>query len=62
MRDAVATVVQIAVSVLVVGLMMPLVLVTVPASRDDRVGLALSAVFLATTFVVLRLAWPKQRR
>jgi hypothetical protein len=61
MRDAVATVVQIAVSVLVVGLIMPVVLVTVPASRDDRVGLGLSAAFLTTAFVVIRLAWPKRR-
>jgi hypothetical protein len=61
MRNSVIAVVQVAISVLVVGLVMPVVLATVPATRDNRVGLGVSVLFIAMTFVIVRLAWPRRR-
>ena len=61
MRDALTAVVQVAISVLIVGLVMPVVVVTIPASRESRVGLGLSILLTALAFVVIRLAWPRRR-
>lgn len=61
MRDPVALVLQLCVSLAVSGFVMPLILVNVPSARDNHVGLILSASLIATTFVTVRVLWPKRR-
>jgi len=61
MRDPVALVLQLCVSLAVSGFVMPLILVNVPSARDNHIGLILSASLIATTFVTVRVLWPKRR-
>lgn len=61
MRDPIALVLQLGVSLAVSGFVMPLILVNVPPARDNHIGLALSGALIATTFVVVRVLWPKRR-
>lgn len=61
MRDPVALVLQLGVSLAVSGFVMPLILVNVPPARDNHVGVILSAALIVTTFVAVRVLWPKRR-
>lgn len=61
MREPIAIVLQLCVTLAVSGFVMPLILVHVPPARDGHVGLALSGVLIVTTFVIVRLLWPKRR-
>ena len=61
MRDPIAVVLQLCVTLAVSGFVMPLILVNVPPARDNRVGLVLTSALIVTTFVVVRVLWPKRR-
>jgi hypothetical protein len=61
MRDPVALVLQLCISLVVSGFVMPLILVNVPSARDNRIGLVVSAALIVTTFVAVRVLWPKRR-
>ena len=61
MRDPVALVLQLGVSLAVSGFVMPLILVNVPPVRDNQIGLMVSGALILTTFVVVRVLWPKRR-
>jgi hypothetical protein len=55
------TIVQVAVSVVVVASVMPVVLLTLPSAREGRLGLASAGVMLGVAFVLIRLVWPRRR-
>lgn len=57
----VLTIVQIAVSFVVVASVMPVVLLALPAAREGRLGLVMMGLMLAAAFVVIRLVWPRRR-
>jgi hypothetical protein len=61
MRAPIAVLLQIVASLLIVGLVMPVVLASVPSARDGGVGSVLALVALGTTFVMIRLLWPRRR-
>ena len=61
MRDPIAVVLQLCVTLAVSGFVMPLILVNVPPARDNKVGLVLTSALIVTTFVVVRVLWPKRR-
>jgi hypothetical protein len=62
MRGVVLVVVQLVISLLVVGAVMPAVLYTVSAARGPRAGLAVTGTLMLAVFVLLRLAWSRPRR
>ena len=62
MRGILLVLVQLVISVLVVGAVMPAVLFTVAAARDPKVGMALTATIMAGVFILLRMAWPRSRQ
>jgi hypothetical protein len=62
MRDPLAAVLQAILSLVIVGLVTPVALATIPPMRDTRVGQIAIVVVLALTFVVIRLLWPGKRR
>lgn len=49
---------QVVLAVLLAGVLLPLLLVTVPAARS--LGPAPLAIAVAVLFVLLRLAWPRR--
>lgn len=53
--------VQLVISALVTATVMPAVLVSVPAAKDQRVGLGIVAGLLALTFFLVTLVWPRRR-
>ena len=57
----VTVVLQLVVSAVLTALLMPAILVAVPAAQDDRVGIAILAGVLATMFVVVALLWPRRK-
>ena len=62
MRGVLLVFVQLFVSLLMVGALLPAVLFAVPAARSARSGLVLAAVLLAGMFIILRTLWPASRR
>jgi hypothetical protein len=54
-------VVQLIITVLIVGAVMPAILFATPAVRGGRTGTALVAVLLLGIFLVVRMAWPRPR-
>lgn len=62
MRGVILVIVQLVVSLFVVGAILPAVLFTVPATRGPRTGLLLTGVLLVGAFVGLRLVWRSPRR
>ena len=61
MRDPLAAILQVILSLAVVGAGLPGLLVAVPGAREGHVGLVLPATLIATTFGMLRLIWPRRR-
>ena len=61
MRVAVVVVVQLVVSLLIVGALMPVLLATVPAARSSHVGVTVTIVGVIAIFGVLRLVWAHLR-
>jgi hypothetical protein len=55
-------VVQVVISVAVVGLVLPGVLAFVPAARDQRVGLSIAGAIAVLMFMILRMIWPRPRQ
>ena len=53
--------VQIVVSLVITALSLPALLGTVPALRDQPMGLLVMGVVLAVTFVGIRLVWPRRK-
>ena len=62
MRGALRVVVQVIISVLVVGAMLPMVLTVVPAARSAAAGPALVMAGIAVVFLLLRRFWRRSRR
>ena len=62
MRGIVLVILQIVISVLVVGLLLPAVLVSIPSSRESNHGTALAIVLAAAVFLLLRFSWPGRKR
>ena len=52
---------QIVVTLVVTALSLPALLATVPALRDQPLGLVVMAVVAAITFAGLRLIWPRRK-
>ena len=62
MRGAVAVVLQVAVSFMVVASVLPAVLVYVPAARGGWAGPGLAIGTMVAIFVLLRVLWPRRKR
>ena len=62
MRGAVAVVLQLFASLMIVGALMPALLATVPAARSAHTGLAFAIAGVGAVFGVLRLVWPRPKR
>ena len=62
MRNVILIVIQLIISLLVVGAILPAVLYGVAAARSPRIGVALTGTIVAAVFIVLRLVWPQTRR
>jgi hypothetical protein len=61
MGVVVTVLVQLIVSLLVVGAVMPALLAAVPAARSSHTGLTVAIVGALTVFGLLRLLWPHLR-
>jgi hypothetical protein len=55
-------IVQILVTLVLTASVMPIILVTVPAAREERLGLTLMAGVMIIVFVLVSLVWPARRR
>jgi hypothetical protein len=53
---------QILISLFITASAMPALLATVPAARNDRIGLVLMASLFTVSFAVLTLVWPKSSK
>ena len=53
--------VKLVISALVTATVMPAVLASLPAARDQRVGLGIVAGLLALTFALVTLVWPRRK-
>jgi hypothetical protein len=62
MRGVVLVIVQLIISLLVVGAVMPALLYSVTSVRSPGVGMAVAATIVLAVFLVLRMAWPRSRR
>jgi len=62
MRGLVAVVVQIVISLLIVGALMPALLAAAPSARAPRVGLTIVVVGVLCVFGLLRVVWPAPKR
>ena len=62
MRGILLVLVQLVISVLVVGAVLPALLFTFTAARGPKMGLAITATLMAAVFIVLRMAWPRSRQ
>ena len=61
MREVLVIVGQVALSLLAAGLIVPLLLVNVPALQSNAAGPYAIVGVIAVVFVILRLAWPARR-
>jgi hypothetical protein len=52
---------QIVITLVVTALSLPALLATIPALRDQPLGLGVMAVVAAVTFAGLRLIWPRRK-
>ena len=52
---------QIVITFVVTALSLPALLATIPALRDQPLGLLVMAVVAAVTFAGLRLVWPRRK-
>lgn len=52
---------QILITLVVVGLIMPVVLVFMPMAQDPKVGPSAAAALAVIVFVLLRLGWPRPK-
>lgn len=60
-RRVLVLVLQLALSFLVVGFLLPSVLATMPSIRDAVKGPVVALVAAAAIFVLLRLLWPRPK-
>lgn len=58
---AVAVVVQVLVSFVLVASLMPILLVTVPATQNASVGPPAALVMGIVAFLAVRLVWPRHK-
>jgi hypothetical protein len=54
-------IVQLLVALFLTASLMPLVLVSVPAAQNDRVGLGIMIGLLAVAFTIVSLMWPARK-
>lgn len=59
MRGFLLVFVQLTLSAMAVGLLLPAVLLAFPAADGPATGTVLAAVLLVVVFVLLRGAWPR---
>lgn len=52
---------QLVITFVVTALSLPALLATIPALRDQPLGLLVMAVVAAVTFAGLRLIWPRRK-
>jgi len=57
----VAIVIQVLISLVVAASVMPVLLVAVPATQNQRVGPALALGIAALVFVLVRIVWPRRK-
>ena len=63
MRAVVIVVIQLLISIILTVSLMPLVLVAVPAAREQpSVGLGLMVGLLVLSFALIALVWPRRAR
>ena len=62
MRGLGLIVVQIVISFFLVGLIMPVVVMTMPLARERGAGPLLAIGLIALLFLALRVVWPKPAR
>jgi hypothetical protein len=55
-------IVQLLVALFLTASLMPLVLVSVPAAQNDRVGLGIMIGLLAVAFTIVSLMWPARKQ
>jgi len=53
---------QLGLAVAATGILLPPILVAVPALRGGGIGPIVALALLVVTFVLVRLVWPKPRR
>jgi hypothetical protein len=49
------------ISFVITALTMPAILMSVPAAREGRIGIALTAGVAAVSFILVWLAWPRRK-
>jgi glycerol uptake facilitator-like aquaporin len=59
---ALVVIVQLLVSLVLTASLMPVILVTVPAARDQRIGIGLMVAVLIASFVAVSFVWPARDR
>jgi hypothetical protein len=52
-------IVQIVLGLIVTAGLMPVVLATLPAARNERFGVAMAAGIFVLSFVLIAMVWPK---
>jgi hypothetical protein len=62
MRGVILVIVQLVITLLVVGAVMPAVLYSVAGARSPGVGLTVTATVALVVFVALRVAWRRPRQ
>ena len=62
MHAVVIVVIQLGLSLLAVGVIMPAILYVSPTSATPRTGLAIVGGLLLAIFIVFRIVWPQPRR
>jgi hypothetical protein len=55
-------IVQLLVALFLTASLMPIVLVTVPAAQNDRVGQGIMIGMLVVAFAIVALVWPGRKR
>jgi hypothetical protein len=54
--------VQVIISLVLTASLMPVVLVTIPAAQNDRVGQGLAIGIFVLSFAVVAILWPRRKR
>ena len=62
MRRVSLVIIQLVISLAVVGVLLPGVIANVTAAQDPRIGRGLAVAIAITAFLVLRIVWPRPRK
>jgi hypothetical protein len=61
MRTVAHVIIQLVISLFVVGLILPAVLVSVPSVRDSGAGPLLAVAATGIVFLLIRFVWPRAK-